>query len=415
MHIRLEAIGGISGNMFVGALLDIFPQRFSELSQQLSLAGFEDLVKLQSRPKNDGVLTGTYFSVSRRQVSSTDHQHRPYRLIRETLEASRLSPAVKQHALSIFYELARAEAQVHGKAIETVCFHEVGAWDSIADIVCAAYLIDCLTQEFGSCRWSVSALPLGNGFVDSAHGKLPIPAPAVANLLKNFSFTRDSIDGERVTPTGAAIIKYLLPEGSSAQKKQSDTELVLRQYGYGFGSKQFPGISNVLRVLVFSDTGEQAVWEIQHVLQINFEVDDQTPEDISIATGLLRATDGVLDVCQTPVTGKKNRLLFSIQILADLNAERTVIAECFAQFTTIGLRVQRVQRAVLNREQVQIKQAAQNYQVKVAARPNGLKTAKVEAEDIASDATNQIERDKLRHQLQNDVMSNIQDNKADAE
>src|SRR5690606_3343238 len=158
----------------------------------------------------DHALTGLRFRVvephdPQALAGAAHHPHTPFADIRARLQASALAAPVKQRAIAIFTELAQVEAQVHGKTVDTVSFHELGEWDSIADIVGAAYLIDALSPA----SWSVSALPLGRGRARTAHGALPIPTPATVLLLKGFEFVDDGLEGERVTPTGAAILKHL--------------------------------------------------------------------------------------------------------------------------------------------------------------------------------------------------------------
>ncbi len=403
LHLHLDAVGGIAGNMFIAAVLDAFPEWAELLAEQISLAGFGELVTVKTETKNDGVLTGTFFEVNPTVKATTDHVHRPYRLICETLTASNLLASVKQHALGIFNVLAEAEARVHGTTAESVEFHEVGAWDSIADVVCAAFLIEQLNTLAvnGQCSWSVSPLPLGRGSVSTAHGVLPVPAPAVTVLLKNFDFVQDELEGERVTPTGAAILKYLV--NTPVNNPISNQSLNLQNCGYGFGSKTFPGISNVLRLLVFSQsTNQVAHWYEETVLKVEFEIDDQSAEDISIGIDKLRATPGVLDVCQYPVFAKKGRLATSIQVLALLQTENLIVAECFNQFTTLGLRKQRIQRAVLSREETAVQSEGVDVHIKNARRPNGNLTMKVAADDVAKHADTQSERDLLRQHVQSD-------------
>ncbi len=400
MHIHLDAVGGISGNMFIGALLDVFPEQVAALSQQLELAGFSDLVALQSNSHNDGILTGTFFNVSPSHKNHSgehkhEHEHRAYALIRETLKSSSLDSSVKKHALGIFQYLAEAEASVHGTEVDDVQFHEVGAWDSIADVVCSAYLIERAAKK-ESCTWSVSALPLGNGFVQTAHGKLPVPAPAVTLLLKGFSFYRDDIEGERLTPTGAAILRYLINEFAG-----ECPQMQLNGSGYGFGSRRFAGISNVLRALVFATEGSTQKWQEQNILQINFEVDDQSGEELAEALSKLRAMNGVYDVCQFPVYGKKGRLATSVQVLAELSESDEVLANCFAQTTTLGLRKQIVSRAVLPREETCLEHEGQSFRIKQVQRPSGV-TRKIELDDIAQSSNNQQQRQALRSILEVD-------------
>ena len=190
MHIHLDLLGGISGDMFIGAMLDCFPERIETLPGLMEAAGFSDLVDCQCEETNDGVLTGTRFKV----VAGSDaqsHEHRHYADIREILCASSLDKSTKKVALGIFQLIAEAEAKVHGSEIEKVAFHEIGAWDSIADIVCAAALIS--SSDVSS--WSVSRLPLGKGQVATAHGRLPLPAPASRLLLQGFEFFDDGLAG----------------------------------------------------------------------------------------------------------------------------------------------------------------------------------------------------------------------------
>ncbi len=206
MHIHLDLLGGISGDMFIGAMLDCFPERIKQLTSLMKAADFSDLVELQCKETNDGVLTGTRFKV----VAGThaeSHDHRNYSDIKGKISGSALDCSTKEIALGIFQLIADAEAKIHGMDIDKVAFHEVGAWDSIADIVCAAWLIS--SSDVSS--WSVSRLPIGKGQVTTAHGQLPIPAPATSLMLEGFEFFDDGIEGERVTPTGAAILRYLNP------------------------------------------------------------------------------------------------------------------------------------------------------------------------------------------------------------
>ena len=370
MHIHLDLIGGLSGNMFVGAMLDHLKTPIEALLLQIERAGFADLVELTATSKNDGVLTGTYFNVL---AESEAHHHRHYRDIKQRVEASLLSEKSKQITLDIFRLLAEAEATVHGRAIEEVAFHEVGAWDSIADIVSAAWLIE--QAEITSA--SVSALPMGGGRVQTAHGSIPVPAPATERLLRGFEFIDDGISGERITPTGAAILKFLKP----GEKPGSS---VLLGSGYGFGSKSFPGISNVARVSFFevNKTSKTLSWQEDRVVQLNFEVDDQTPEDLSVALENIRDLSGVLDVNQSLSFGKKGRMMFAVQILVIPQAESDVIARCFEETTTIGMRKIELGRAILNRSEHIVSVGTEKFRTKRAARPGDV-TTKVEIDDIA--------------------------------
>ena len=193
--------------MFIGAMLDCFPEHADSLTEQINLAGFEEMVSLRHEPFSDGILSGHKFDVEP-TVKAESHHHRHYHEIESILKGSDLDEKTRAAALEIFKIIAIAEAKIHNTSIESVSFHEVGAWDSIADVVCAAYLI----AQSDIRSTSVSSLPLGGGQVKTAHGTLPVPAPATALILEDFKFTDDGITGERITPTGAAILKYLNPK-----------------------------------------------------------------------------------------------------------------------------------------------------------------------------------------------------------
>ena len=376
MHYHLDLLGGIAGDMFAAAMLDCHPEWQSELIAAVRDSGLSAQLSVEALAHNDGVLAGHRFSVhephdAKHGDSDHQHHHQHWREIRGLLRDSALDESVKQRAIAIFELLARAEAEVHGKAVEEVAFHEVGAWDSIVDIVCAAWLI----ERSGASGWSCSPIPLGRGRVDTAHGVLPIPAPATSVVLRGFPVFDDGVAGERVTPTGAAIVRYLDPRfGPRADPR------VLLANGYGFGTKKFSEFSNVLRVSTFA-ASESPTHETLAVCQ--FEVDDQTAEDLAVAIEHLREADGVFDVIQSPMYGKKGRLCIHLQVLADLSCVDAVINRCLTETTTLGVRWHTVNRATLRRE-VQTYQVGQStVGVKRATRPDGTLSRKAEMADLA--------------------------------
>jgi len=370
MHIHLDPVGGIAGDMFVGAVLDLHPEFAEPAMAAVRLAGLDDAVALAHIPFSDGILSGSRFDVVLPPAEHThEHRHVHWTSLRARLEQSPLAPTVLARTLDIFSLLAEAEARVHGKSIETVSFHEVGAWDSIADIVAAAYVIDAL----GTCSWSIGTIPLGSGRVDTDHGKLPVPAPATVLLLEGFACFDDGSPGERVTPTGAAIVRHLKPAtgiGSAAK--------TLKHTGHGFGTRRFTGMSNVLRVLEFESEDDSTLRRDQ-VSVIEFEIDDQTAEDLALGLERLRATDGVLDVVQMPVTGKQGRVFAGVRILLEPHALQTVIRRCFHETTTIGLRLSMSDRITLPRHEVT---SAGGVRSKIAERPAGA-SVKAELRDLA--------------------------------
>jgi hypothetical protein len=281
---------------------------------------------------------------------------------------------VRERAIAIFTELAEAEAAVHGVPLDEVHFHELADWDSVADIVGAAWLIEALAPV----SWSVGALPVGSGRITTRHGPLPVPAPAAARLLQGFAVHDDGIAGERITPTGAAILRQLRPE---PRLPPGPWRLVTT--GSGFGTKRLSGISNVLRVVAYQQDGG---WrQDEQVAVIAFEVDDQSPEELALGLEALRAAEGVLDVAQMPAFGKKGRLATHIQVLARPERLDAVIERCFVDTTTIGLRWRIEARAVLAREMVTAATAAGEIAVKLVTRPGGLRTAKAEIDQVTGD------------------------------
>jgi hypothetical protein len=293
------------------------------------------------------------------------------------LQESAIDAETRDRAIAIFELLAKAEGRVHGIAAQDVTFHEVGAWDSIADIVGAAYLLAAL----GPVSWSLSHLPIGGGRVTTAHGSMPVPAPATAELLEGFSMIDDGVDGERVTPTGAAILRHLR-ETLGTPDRTATRLMTLAGNGIGFGTRVLPGLSNACRILCF-ELADTSVIE-DRVGEIRFEVDDQTPEDLAIGIDVLRTHADVLDIIQIPAVGKKGRMIFQIQVLCRREALGDVIDACFTETTTLGLRFDTVVRAKLRRDRSGVGAGGTPVAVKLARRPGGALTAKAEAEDLKS-------------------------------
>jgi uncharacterized protein (TIGR00299 family) protein len=388
-HIHLQPLGGIAGDMFAACLLDAMPQhRDAVVHAAQELAPVECALL----PHDDGTLTGHRFLVHTEPVAAHTHNdhhdhhghdhgaHTQWRDIRARLEASGLQLAVRAHAIGIFAVLAEAEGRVHGKAPDDVTFHEVGAADSIADIVAAAALIDAL----GPATWSVSSLPIGGGTVRTAHGIMPVPAPATALLLQGFAMHDDGITGERVTPTGAAILRYL---GCASTPPPG----ALRHSGYGFGTRRLGGISNCLRALVFDTAEASPASHHRELAVISFEVDDQSGEDLATGLERVRATPGVHDVIQMPAFGKKSRLAVHVQVLAAPGALDAAVDACFRETTTIGLRTHLVQGRALPRHFATVEIDGHPLTVKLVERPGAAGipslTGKVEADHIRPIAT----------------------------
>ena len=396
--LHIDALGGVAGDMFIAALLDLHPELRSPLQRAFGKAGLNEIVTIVASAHSDGILTGTrvdtWPSHGETPASEGDlhdaHPHRSYRGVREWLDAAPLEKGVRARAHDIFERLAEAEAAVHGISIDTVEFHEVGAWDSIADVVGAAWLIEAL----GARSWSSAPLPLGTGRVATAHGLLPIPAPAVALLLKGMPVVRDGIEGERVTPTGAAILSHLAPEFRPRPGIWS-----LAGIGTGFGHRKLEGLSNILRITALraessallpgpapdvTQTRDGTPLRAEELCVCTFEVDDQTGEDLAVALDRLREHPGVKDVIQVPALGKRGRLAAHVQLLCDESSLHGVLAEALTQTATLGVRWQRAQRLCLEREMDEVALPEGVVRVKRALRPGGVATVKAEHRDIAA-------------------------------
>ncbi len=374
-HLHLDAIGGVAGDMFVAALLDAEPARADAC---LGVAAAVSGVPCQLLRHRDAVLSGMRFNVAAPEHHHHhDHVgvHTAWTDIRARLHAAALSEGARRHALGIFSLLAEAEATVHGVSVDAVTFHEVGAVDSVADIVAAGWLIAAQADADGDATWSVGPLPVGGGRVRTAHGVMPVPAPATALLLEGFLTVDDGISGERVTPTGAAILRHL-----GAQVAPPITARRMLTTGIGFGTRALPGLSNVLRVLVGTSTATvvPAGHRVRELAGIEFEGDDQTSEDLAIALDHIREVPGVWDVMQMPALGKKGRLCAHIQVLAEPAALEPAVAACFTETSTIGLRTRITGARALRRETAE----RSGIQVKRVERPGGV-TAKAESDDLA--------------------------------
>ena len=213
-HIHLDPLGGASGDMFISALLDARPELQVGLVNALRAAAIPETVQIQRFSDRRGGITGSRWSSTRRK----HHVHqRGLVNFRSHLANSALSSDIREQANSILTLLGQVEAEIHAVPLEEVQFHELGAWDTLVDCVAAAWLV----EQLGHPSWSLGPLPLGAGTVETAHGRLPIPAPATLRLLEGFPIRDDGIGGERVTPTGAAILRHLKPSQTWTRRRSA--------------------------------------------------------------------------------------------------------------------------------------------------------------------------------------------------
>ena len=381
-RIDLDPLGGIAGDMFAAALLDAFPERRDEVSADLGRAGVPNGVTARVEEGAAAGFRSTRFHVTQRTDAAAPHTLAG---MAEFLSAGTLSPAVREHALAIFHLLAEAEARAHGVAIEAAHFHEVSHWDSIVDVVAAASLIAGLP----GVAWRVGPLPLGGGSVHSAHGRLPVPAPATLELLRGFVWVDDGVAGERVTPTGAAILSHLSPAAIG-----TPSEGALLRVGIGSGSRELPDRPNILRAIAYGTAAAGSGGEDELIERLAFEVDDMTGEELALALDRLRAAPGVVDACHVPVIGKKGRAAAGVRLMVAVEAADAIIDACFAETSTLGVRRERVRRRRLPRREVAVNLADGEARAKRARRPDGTTTAKVESDDLSNGTS--LEERRLR-------------------
>lgn len=348
--IYLDCVSGISGNMFLGACIQLgVPKNFlvSEL-EKLNLSG-EYHLEISDVSKNG--IGAAYVDVKllrdfepekiqsdrpnirrlHRHEHHQTHHHRTFADIKKIIESSSLSETVQKKSLAIFSVIAAAEGKVHGKPADEVNFHEVGAIDSIVDIVGCAICLDYLEVE----KIFVGKVNVGSGFVQCAHGLMPVPAPATAELLQGFQTYSFGAEKELTTPTGAAIIKALaefsadLPEDFTSEK-----------IGYGAGTLDLK-IPNVLRIYFGEFSGQTS----KKLVKLETNIDDMNPQIYGWLYEKLFAV-GALDVWTTNILMKKNRPAQMLSVLVDSEHQADCIKIIFEETTTIGIRIIEISRRV---------------------------------------------------------------------
>lgn len=385
VHIHLDPVGGIAGDMFVAALLDARPDLAARVLADVAAVLPAEAGAARLAEVVNGGIAARHFSLVAAPSQPDAHHHHghghhqhtahgTFAGMRSRIRDSALSPGTAEAAVGILTILAEAEARMHRLPIEEVHFHEIGDWDSLMDVVAAGSLIAALNAK----SWSVAPLPLGGGMVKTAHGLLPVPAPATAEILKGFDWRDDGIAGERVTPTGAAILRFLVGASPAPRPAAARLETV----GYGAGTRQLPGLPNVLRASLF--TLDAAGVDETRLIEIAFDIDDMTGEEIAHAADLLRTHTGIRDVRLIPAIGKKGRPLTTFALLAEPQAFDLVSDAIFLETSTLGLRFHTVERRVLGREQAV---TWEGRPVKHARRPDGTRTSKVESDALAGVAS----------------------------
>jgi len=341
-----DAFSGIAGDMTVAALIDA-GAAFEPLAEALGSLGTGATFRVE-KVKRAGI-AATRFIVEGGEQRA--HRHLPH--ILRMIDAGALPDKVKENSAAVFRKLGEAEARVHGVPIEKVHFHEVGAADSISDIVGAAMGLSLLGIDEVHC----SPVNVGGGTVATEHGLLPVPAPATAALLEGRPAYSLGPQVELTTPTGAAIVATLAASfGPMPAMRVSGS-------GYGAGTNEFKEQANVLRVMVGESSGAS---EATSVAVIEANIDDSTPETLGYAMERLLAA-GALDVTLTPVYMKKNRPGALLSVIARPDDRDRLAAVIFAETSTLGLRIQMAERRVEARNTAEVETRFGKVRVKISA------------------------------------------------
>ena len=370
-----DCFSGISGDMNLGAMIDLGVDKnylINELTK-LNIDGYS--IEIKKALKNG--IQGTKVDVllhNHEHEHTHTHCHRNLNDIQKIINSSSLNEKVKKLSLDMFKKVAEAEAKVHGKSITEVHFHEVGAIDSIIDIVGAAICFDYLNVD----KIISSTVELGKGFVECAHGIIPVPAPATVEILKGIPVKSGIIPFEATTPTGAAILAV------NASDFTDNTDFVIEKIGYGVGNRDGK-IPNVLRVFLGkkigqNDNNQNNIFDVENEYIIECNIDDMNPEIYSYVVEKLFAC-GASDVYMTNILMKKGRPSIKLSVLCNKNIEDKVKEILFKETSTLGVRKYEVQKNILKRENSIIETKFGNIRLKKAYWGNKVLKSKLEYED----------------------------------
>ena len=390
LHLHVDCASGAAGDMMLGALIDLGVP-LDAIGDALDAVGagrarlrVDRVVKHGIASANVTVDTSGHVLHDHDHDHHHDHHHHDhhhhdhhahyhYADIRHTIEHAKLSDGTRRRALDIFDRLARAEARLHGKSVEDVAFHEVGAIDSIVDVVGTAAALDWLAPASVSC----AQVAMGHGTLTCAHGVLPVPAPAALEVLREAGgvMADGGLARELCTPTGAAILAASVTSWTAGPAGRPVA------IGWGAGDAELADRANVLRVVALEPSAakDSTVW------QIDANIDDMSPELCAPAAEAIFAA-GALDVWWTPITMKKGRPALTLSALAEPAAKDAVIAAILRETTTIGVRYAQLQRTVLARKTVEVATRFGPIPVKIALDGDTVRNAAPEYEACAAAA-----------------------------
>ncbi|HEX6189375.1 MAG TPA: nickel pincer cofactor biosynthesis protein LarC [Pyrinomonadaceae bacterium] len=365
----LDCAAGISGDMLLGALIDVgWPEQ--SLRQLISKLRLGDVQLKVDRVSKRGI------AATQVNVLSSPHQpHRGLQDLSSIVMQAELPGAIQQRAISALRLLAEAESQVHGVPVDQIHFHEVGAVDTIVDIVGALVGFEELSIRSVHC----SALPWSRGTVKTEHGILPVPPPAVALLLRDVPVAGADIDGETVTPTGATLARTL------ANQFGTMPAMRVERVGYGAGQRDWPDRPNVLRLTIGESAEDATGLQIEQLVVLSCNIDDMNPQWYEPLMKQLNDT-GALDVWLTPVQMKKNRPAVVVEVLCSPEKASPVRHILLSHSTTLGVRETVVTRHSLPRHVETVQTVYGAIRMKVARLPDGSVKASPEHEDCVARA-----------------------------
>ncbi|SDJ99593.1 nickel pincer cofactor biosynthesis protein LarC [Natronincola ferrireducens] len=385
-----DCFSGISGDMNLGAMLDlgvnedylrrelkklpIHKEYLLEIKrdERKGITGTKVTIHLSHQHDDHHHVDGHSHTSPLGEDHHHEHHHRNLHHIENMVKDSDLSPSVKSLSLKMFMEIAKAEAKIHGKSIEDVHFHEVGAVDSILDIVGAALCYDALEVD----KVIFSPITVGGGFVDCAHGRFPVPAPATTEILMGIPIVSGDIQKEMTTPTGAAIAKVLGDEFSP------NKDFTITKVAYGIGHRD-NAIPNVLRVFL----GESLEVPREKAKIIECNIDDMNPELYQYIMDKL-LDKGAMDVYLTPITMKKSRPAMKLSVLCNPNLIESLTTLLFQETTTLGIRSYDVDKVMMERRIVKLETSYGPVRVKLAVHQGKVVKWKPEYEDCKIIAKN---------------------------
>ena len=356
--LYFDIIGGISGDMTLASLLDLGVPKGIFL-QELNKLNMDNEFEIVINYKYENNIKGTNVNV----ITKEQHCHRNLIDVYDIIDNSRLNNNIKERAKEIFMIVAKAEAKVHGTTIDKIHFHEVGAIDSIVDIVGSCILLDLLNID----KVYSTSVPLGSGFIQCAHGVIPAAAPATVEILKNIPVKFNHVKGECTTPTGAAITKKICNEFNH------ELDFNTKKIGYGVGHKKFEK-PNILRVaLAQEDEHNEVVYEIVA------NIDDMSSEIYSYLFEKIM-DEGALDVFTESIFMKKNRPAYKISILTKKKDLNKFIKLLLTETSTFGVRYKEYNRAKLDRKFIEVDTVYGKVKVKLGYYNNKLIKLKPEYE-----------------------------------